>query len=474
MKSLLVSIYMFLSPCIINYQTFAMSNGNASPQYQLGEIVSFFEINVNGNKLEFELIAMGQNCNIWIINSFDDISKNLAKTVTLEIDYIYYKMTSLLYEHKNSWGDINQDGKISILLCDLSSKGLNGYYSFYDIRSCDNSNQQDILYIDFSNQNGQKKLRDDNGQAFYSIIAHEFQHMLNDIICNTNIDKKDSNDLWLNEMSSLIAESTIISEAPPINEKLFNYFLHDYGSYEGIFFTDSSNVSNKNLLMINLLGLYLHNRFENILCQIYSEYHNGNKGIKTLNNILVANDICLDDFLDDFFLQCFFDGVIKSDNRIFNKPIECENELYENLYELRAKKDLLLLKTNINNNDLSTRDFQYIERLNYYTQNSLNKYAITLNVPKNQTVFLIEIINNSTFKYKKIFGLTAFDKNVDSAYILVLAKETAITGELSFNKINNIFEWENVVAISAISVSLFIILFFIKKVRSKNYEKINM
>jgi hypothetical protein len=74
-----------------------------------------------------------------------------------------------------------------------------------DLRDAENSNRLDILFLDISKANGLRNLRENGGVKFFSIFAHEFQHLLSDVACNAELEIKDNNELWLNETLSELA-----------------------------------------------------------------------------------------------------------------------------------------------------------------------------------------------------------------------------------------------------------------------------
>lgn len=93
-------------------------------------------------------------------------------------------MTTAIYQHAQSWGDVDNDGKINILLCNLSEGDIKGYYEPNNLIDVAGSNKLDLIYIDLSYEIGQVNLRNDGGKELWATIAHEFQHMLSNIACN--------------------------------------------------------------------------------------------------------------------------------------------------------------------------------------------------------------------------------------------------------------------------------------------------
>jgi hypothetical protein len=386
-----------------------------------------------------KLIVKGNACNIWIDNEFAEYLTSREIDLLVEnFDRIYSDMTEDIFSHRGSWGDIDGDGRINILLCDLYAAGTNGYYNKTDLRDIEDSNLLDIVFLDISEENGLKNLRESGGNKFFSIFAHEFQHMLSDIACNKGGDMSESNELWLNETMSELAACLYGAEyGIYFDESYFGYFLRDYGTYDGFFYRNGSGVNKKNYLMSALFGLYLNNKFDNAIGRIYSEYKKGFFGRQALQNV-IGNDISVNQFFDGFVLASYFDGVMKKQSEIFSGNITYKGREYSNLLQLRKENSLLYLNANKNNGTINSGSFKYNDKL-YAYDDKASKAQIEIKSISKDSVYWIElgvsieeVSDLNPFGVQKIYGEKTAAGDTSLLFVLVIPKENKIEAVVTF------------------------------------------
>ncbi len=186
------------------------------------------------------LQAVGENCNIWVVDadrSYSDhnagtITSKLAEEIAENTDAIYEKMTKAFAPHANiligntlygTVGDIDNDGKINVLLYDIASDGgatdvfFGGYFASTDMAGYQSVNvvPVDAIHMDIGLNQG--FLKDDTGVAeeFYGTIAHEFQHMLYYTYFGSHVPFFETeDDLWFNESLSGLTDVYYSSPDP--------------------------------------------------------------------------------------------------------------------------------------------------------------------------------------------------------------------------------------------------------------------
>lgn len=180
------------------------------------------------------LIAVGEHSNIWLVdntNMYNDknsgtISTALAQEIANNTDKIYSKMTQALAPHGNilikntlygTVGDINNDGKINVLLYDISCDGksddsfIGGFFAPSDMNGYSTSDfdipPSDVIHMDIGINQGFNYNNTGVAEDFYGTIAHEFQHMLyyTYFASHTDIFLTEE-DLWFNESLSGLAD----------------------------------------------------------------------------------------------------------------------------------------------------------------------------------------------------------------------------------------------------------------------------
>jgi hypothetical protein len=211
---------------------------------------------------EAVLRAVGEYCYVWVATANDggsgddQISITQAKDYQLMFDKLYALETNLFgYEEgggPDGDGGIDGDKKIHILIYDIEfdyypdSNDFNG--TFGVASTADRYSQEDLDALGYS------YIRSNEAQIFYidafyanvratmmyKTLAHEFQHMIYD---NHKDDENDEH-LWLNEMSSLMAENLLFHpsfglEADDIMEDIYLTQIRNfYVDFNKVSYTD--------------------------------------------------------------------------------------------------------------------------------------------------------------------------------------------------------------------------------------------
>jgi large repetitive protein len=175
---------------------------------KVGSDKDFWVMNYQTGKseqLNAKLAYIGSKSKVWVHQ--DEISSANAELIGKEFDG---KIYSTVTAHFGRESDVDQDGKINILLFDIqdgfegeNDSFMGGYFNQNDVVNGEYSNHQEVLYIDTYPSLGKNK--DDVSQA-YSTIVHEFQHLVNH---NHNVlieGNREGMDVWLDEALSMAAE----------------------------------------------------------------------------------------------------------------------------------------------------------------------------------------------------------------------------------------------------------------------------
>lgn len=341
-------------------------------EYELGTRQLFIEQYVNNDELEFFLVAIGDNCVIWVQYEiyFDNyLEKSDYELIKEHTDEIYQKMTTNIYKHSQSWGDVDNDGKINILLCDLHEGGVKGYYQKNDLLDIAGSNKLDIVYLDLSYDVGNINLKTDGGKELFATIAHEFQHMLSDIACNGK-----TNELWLNESLSALSSYLYCNNSHYIDTSYYEYIFSDYGTDEGFLFKKVGVNRGKEYLMTTLFGIYLYKNYgEDVLKEIYKEYEQNVFGQAAVENILDGKFASFKSLFSSFILVTVCDKDFnKNTSLIYSESIVFNDKTYNSFYDLKIDNGLLY--PSIKNLEKATyTGSKWSEKLFYYEKDFFKK-----------------------------------------------------------------------------------------------------
>ncbi len=253
-------------------------------------------------------VATGTHSNVWLVDDYDFHrqtntthsdstcslvtlmnTNTLSQSIATNFDNIYACMTDPqtgFGEHSQIRtnfancpyvGDIDNDGKINILLYDIENDGTSssGYTAgFFDSADYNPrlsySNKLDVFHIDVGLNQGFYLLNNDsisNKANFYGTLSHEFQHLL--FFTHTAAKDNLANDfleqtIWINEALSGYADIfyTIPNSIVFANHILQYSVLNDYGNKTGAFGSNSDFLRFNNSFKNYAIG-YMFSAFSN-------------------------------------------------------------------------------------------------------------------------------------------------------------------------------------------------------------------
>jgi hypothetical protein len=208
----------YMVDAILPYDGDLNENNLVSPddidneEYSVGDTKLFWTENFTTSpshpeQINATLQYVGSNVEIWAEDT-DDITSPRAQQLGEEFDgRIWNLVTTYFYTPS----DVNGDGKVTILCFDIkddfetTGTYYGGYFYSRDLWNVTYSNNMEIFYIDtYPAMHYPESSLVDVSKA-YSILAHEFQHMVNYNI-NKIVEHGDSMPSWLNEAFSMAAE----------------------------------------------------------------------------------------------------------------------------------------------------------------------------------------------------------------------------------------------------------------------------
>ena len=201
------------------------SMGSLNTSSVIGESRLFRTLNMSNGLYEntnAKLLYNGQYCEVWVENE-NVVNSTAAASMGIEFDNVIYP---LMISNFGNHTDVNQDGKIALLIFDIND-GYNGYGSYVggyfssrDLFPVINSNQMEILYIDTY-----PSMQLSGGQvdptAAYSTIVHELQHLIN--YSAKGYSSSYAMDLWINEGMSMAAQHLYLNSTLDSRINYFNY-----------------------------------------------------------------------------------------------------------------------------------------------------------------------------------------------------------------------------------------------------------
>ncbi len=165
-----------------------------------GDTQSFYVSGDSGyTQVTATLAKIGEHVQVWVSETDWATTEEIDAIVT-EFDTVIYPLVS---ENFFEPSDVNADGTISLLFTNLGNS-IAGYFSPGDLYSAEQypqSNERDMIFV--------STLNSLDSAGAYAVIAHEFQHLVNN---NRNVliegDMESLNDLgnlWINEGLSMTA-----------------------------------------------------------------------------------------------------------------------------------------------------------------------------------------------------------------------------------------------------------------------------
>jgi len=179
-------------------------------KYELGEDRSFWTNDFETNEyqqISATLQYLGTNVEVWAENT-SEIDLNKAMLIGEEFDEVIWDLINTYFYYPS---DLDGNGKIAILCFDIqdgfSGSGgyVGGYFNPFDLYDVSGSNKMEIFYIDTYPTMHYPKENPIEVSNSFSILAHEFQHMVN-FNRNVLIEDGDYMATWLNEALSMAAE----------------------------------------------------------------------------------------------------------------------------------------------------------------------------------------------------------------------------------------------------------------------------
>ena len=185
------------------------NDNQASYSYSISEDIAdeerFFNVyNYSGNfysQLSATKRAAGIHCNVYVDNTLwqssvyqadaDVIVKVFEDSTAADSNTGIYELDTNMF---GSPSDIDNNGKINILICDIDDASINGYFSPMDLEGGNYSNNMELIYLD-----NNPHLSGINSSYCFSTLAHEFQHLIHH---NYDINEE----LWVNEGLSCLAQ----------------------------------------------------------------------------------------------------------------------------------------------------------------------------------------------------------------------------------------------------------------------------
>ncbi len=257
-------------------------------------------------KVKAKNIAVSENVNIWLVDDADYhlkmsdyhnsnctinlITSEMANTIATTFNKSYKLMTDPVtgfgkheliqgaYSNVPWLGDIDEDGKVNILLYDIGNNGTNttgsfvaGFFTNGDyMTDWEVSNMLDLFHIDIGKNQGYKLLTENNSRNFYGTLSHELQHMLFFEHCGGRKggDAFARQSTWFNEALSGYADVFYVDEntASCSPDRLLlgvnnSYGQETYGNENRIGDMFNFNNSIKNYGMGYMFSIFTKNKF---------------------------------------------------------------------------------------------------------------------------------------------------------------------------------------------------------------------
>ncbi|MCL2513285.1 MAG: hypothetical protein FWF08_05225 [Oscillospiraceae bacterium] len=205
--------------------------GFAYGPFNHGDVRMFWIMIGPGNtryaSLPATLLAKGQHSNVWVLNDAEyhaakgsghtsscalrDMTHEKANDIANIIDGIYERMTdgaTGFAKHANVRisansgyiGDIDNDGAVNFIFYPLNEFNYAGFFSPADFDTSGVSCRLDVLHMNINGILGSNPL------YYYSILAHEFQHLLFYMYFD-NFSSANNNFSWINESLADLAST---------------------------------------------------------------------------------------------------------------------------------------------------------------------------------------------------------------------------------------------------------------------------
>lgn len=177
-------------------------------------------------KITASLLYDGVYGQVWVHDAA--LTSGQAAALGTEFDN---KIYPLVVNNFGAPSDINEDGKVAILCYDIQDgftfenlTYIGGYFSPNDLVYSEGSNNMEMFYMDTYPAMLTATSNSDVSNI-YSVLAHEFQHMVNfdqDWLAEGNTSNEDTMDIWLNEGLSMAAQH--LYRASDMEQRLYDYY----------------------------------------------------------------------------------------------------------------------------------------------------------------------------------------------------------------------------------------------------------
>jgi hypothetical protein len=190
---------------------------------QVGDTKPFY-VDATLSTKEATLRKIGEHCKIWVDNdrfnngstseNDNSVTEEQINALAEKFDKIYSLETNLVgYEYGGGLGGnggVDGDPQIQILVYDIDGDYGNhengityGYfYPVDEFLSYPYSNKAEIFYLD-------SEMLDADPDTVYSVLIHEFNHMINFNLKVLETDDDSNYETWYTEMLSMLAEDAI-------------------------------------------------------------------------------------------------------------------------------------------------------------------------------------------------------------------------------------------------------------------------
>lgn len=241
--------------------------------YEVGDVKNFY-LYYDKVYYDFELLAIGEHCNVWVIQeqATNSVDKVGAEEIAEEFDRVNSDMTEY-FGTPTSTVDIDNDGKTNIICYDIAPSSTSSSYiaGFFYSGDCYYENKLDIIHID-SNQGMNSGV-----EQCYSTLVHEYQHLIHFGYL------KGASSTYINEAFSMAAEHLIYGVE---DSRIYTYNTSSAIQYGQVSLNQAWGAEDQlgNYALSYLFGQYIRTQYSGG-ATIYKEYLTGS-GEKDIAGLL--------------------------------------------------------------------------------------------------------------------------------------------------------------------------------------------
>ncbi|MDK2950424.1 MAG: hypothetical protein PWQ77_89, partial [Kosmotogales bacterium] len=306
----------YMVDAILPYDGDLNENNLVSPddidneEYSVGDTKLFWTYNFETGiyvQIISTLQYIGSNVEIWAEDT-DDITLSRAQQLGEEFDNSIWDLVTTYFYTPS---DVNGDGKVAILCFDIQDgfSGSGGYTGGYfysgDLYTSGTSNHMEIFYIDTYPAMHYPKSSPVDVSKAYSILAHEFQHMVN-FNRNVFVEKTGNMVTWLNEAFSMAAEHMYEG----IQSSRINYYNSSSSIRNGhsLLYWDRYGDVLSNYSLSYLMGQYIRtqmNQVDYIFKEMLEDLNNGYGCVENAVKKYIDADMNFGDFMTSFRIALY-------------------------------------------------------------------------------------------------------------------------------------------------------------------------